>query len=189
MSGQKPANPKASGATAQILAGVQKTETAMEQFKAELDAIKEMLADHSQILHSLDTRLDSARLSGSAKGGGRAKGSGGTNTKKENTPSAPPIHIWFINQWAEDEEDTVERYCDADNVEIIKKSVRANPTNKDKKDDVLKKAFARNYYTKHFSKRGADTYEEEGHNALKAAHSEFRKSLEKKSDSDGEDDE
>ena len=125
----------------------------------------------------MDTKLESARLAGSAKGGGRGKGS--TSAKKDAKVSAPPIHIWFRTQWKENEEETISKYCDEDSAEAVKKSVLTNPTTKNKKGDALKTSIAGAYYTKHFSKRGAPTYQEEGHAALKKAHDELKASLEK----------
>lgn len=181
MSGPKPAPAKGGSATTQILADLQKALTLIEQMKTGFDNVNDVLNDHTQMLQEMNVKMNSARVA--APKGGRAKGTGGAGSKKEDKKTIPPIHILFRNLWKEDEEGTIEKFCKEDSVEAIRKAAMANPTIKNKKGDNLKSSIAGSYYTRHFAKRTSDAYEAEGHAALKKVHSELQAALD--NDSEG----
>jgi hypothetical protein len=175
---EKMASPAASkgnsgAASSQILAAVQKNDEMLQNMLSRLERQEEMLKDQTKLLQELDTKVDAARLA--APKAGRAKGAGGTSSKKDAVVAVPSINLWFRQIWKEDEEDTIAKYCKAESVERIRENAAKDPRTKSKAEGALKGALAASYYAKHFAKRDGPDFEREGYNALKKDHDALQK--------------
>jgi hypothetical protein len=169
----KSSAPKASGASAQILASVQETLELCKNTNARLSELESRVRDIQEAQQGFETKLDAARLTSSAKSRGAAA-KAGSKKDDDKKPAIPSMKIWFTRIWKEDPEGTVSKFCDEDKVAHAEAEVKKNPKTKNKEGDAFIAAVASYYYTKYFTGPTSATYDKEGRDKLKDAHDEMK---------------
>lgn len=169
----KTSAPKASGASAQILTFVQETLELCKNANARLSELENRVRDIQEAQQSFETKLDSARLTSSAKSRG-ASAKAGAKKDDDKKPAIPSMKIWFTRIWKEDPEGTVSKFCDDDKVTHAEAEVKKNPKTKNKEGDAFVAAVASYYYTKYFTGPTSATFDKEGRDKLKDAHDEMK---------------
>jgi hypothetical protein len=177
-SGASATEAKSGGAGQQILSTIQETLELVKKMDARLTTLEDRVKDLAQICQTIETKLDSTRVAGAAKG----RGASGKSTNKkddEKTVVAPPaIGMWFKELWKEDREGTIEKYCDAAKVEDSIAEVKKNPTNAKKEGNALEAAVASYYYTKYFAKPSNAAFDRDGRDKLKTDHDALKAKIE-----------